>query len=226
MQNRFAWSASFWVSLFGLLLVASVTLQAQPPEPPPPGTVEHHKVVMIDGDGHERTWESGPNVKRGYLGIAMTELSPELRTHFGAPENAGVMVAHVEPGSPAEKAGLAVGDIIVAMDGQLMESSFDIRGHLRDLDEGTLVGVEVRRANKTKTLKTTVEKREHMEVDMAPLFKKRMGDGGDIILDMVDREKMPMVIPAPRSGREVELEKRLKDLEKRLKDLEARLPKQ
>ena len=51
----------------------------------------------IEGDG--------PMVRRGYLGVGLTELTPELRTHFGVPEESGVMVSKVEPGSPAEKAG-------------------------------------------------------------------------------------------------------------------------
>ena len=39
-------------------------------------------------------------VRRGFLGVGLTELTPELRTHFGVPEESGVMVSKVEPGKP------------------------------------------------------------------------------------------------------------------------------
>lgn len=48
----------------------------------------------------------------GYLGVETTALTPELRRHFGVPDELGVMISRIEEGSPAEAAGLVVGDII------------------------------------------------------------------------------------------------------------------
>lgn len=60
--------------------------------------------------------ESG-SVTRGYLGIIIQELTPELAKSFGLPDHNGILVAEVTPGSPAQNAGLEQGDVIVEFDG-------------------------------------------------------------------------------------------------------------
>ena len=64
--------------------------------------------------------------REGFLGVRLIDITPELRAYFGAPRDAGVLVASVEPESPAAKSGLSVGDVIVKMDGERTESSRDI----------------------------------------------------------------------------------------------------
>jgi serine protease Do len=65
----------------------------------------------------------------GYIGIEAIELPPSLRAHFGAPEDAGVMISVVKPGGPAEAAGIAVGDVVFEIDGEPVRSI----GALRNL---------------------------------------------------------------------------------------------
>src|SRR5690349_20519389 len=69
--------------------------------------------------------------KRAWLGVSLLDLSDELREHFGASRESGVMVESVADGSPADKAGVRVGDIIVAIDGKDVKSSSDLRGAIR-----------------------------------------------------------------------------------------------
>lgn len=71
----------------------------------------------------ERPEDTG-NLKkrRGWVGLAGIDLPPTLRDHFGAPEDAGVMISDVEPGSPAEAAGLRVGDVVYEIDGRPVRS--------------------------------------------------------------------------------------------------------
>src|SRR5439155_323524 len=52
---------------------------------------------------------------RGWLGVKAIELTPSLRTFFGAPEDAGILVSEVTAGSPAEAAGIQVGDTLFAV---------------------------------------------------------------------------------------------------------------
>jgi S1-C subfamily serine protease len=52
------------------------------------------------------------STSKGRLGVMVMSLTPELRKHFGAPDDRGVLVAHVEPDTPAAKAGVEVGDVI------------------------------------------------------------------------------------------------------------------
>jgi len=206
--------------------------------------IEKRRIVIVSPDGEERIIEgAGPMVRRGYLGVGLTEMTPELRTHFGAPESAGVMVSKVEPGSPAEKAGLAVGDVITRIDGKDVKTSWEVRAKTRGFEEGQQVPVEVWRGRKAQTLTVAVALRERPEMDMGPLFL-RQGDGedGPILLrlngelgGMADRIEIPSPgdseghamhwVQRDRSPRERELEHRLQELEKRIADLEKQLAK-
>src|SRR6185503_6643365 len=129
-------------------------------------------IVVKDGKVVSST-ENGADVllngeffggKRAYLGVSLVDLTDELREHFGAPKDTGVLVSSVEDGSPAEKAGIRVGDIIVGVDGKDVESSGDLRRGLREKKEGDTVRVEVMRGRARQTLVTTVVEREGMRL--------------------------------------------------------------
>lgn len=202
--------------------------------------VEKHRIVFVGPDGKEQVIEGrGPMVRRGYLGVGLTELTPELRTHFGAPEDAGVMVSNIEPGSPADKAGLKVGDVISRIDGKDARSSWEIRSRLRGAEEGQQVPLEIWRNGKVQTVTATITLRERSELDMGPLFIREEGEEGPVVLRL-NREigGMPERIELPppgtpgggptwveRSPRERLLEKRLQELEKRIGELERQLEK-
>jgi len=63
------------------------------------------------------------NMVRGWIGVDAIELPASLRAHFGAPENAGILVSRVTEKSPAEDSGLRVGDVIYEADGQPVNSA-------------------------------------------------------------------------------------------------------
>jgi serine protease Do len=65
-------------------------------------------------------------VNRGRLGIAIQEVTSDLAESFGLSEPKGALVADVEAGSPAEKAGVQVSDIILKFDGKTVNSSIDL----------------------------------------------------------------------------------------------------
>jgi serine protease Do len=60
---------------------------------------------------------------RGWLGVSAIELPASLRAHFGAPENAGILVSDVTEASPAYDSGIRVGDVIYEADGQPVTSA-------------------------------------------------------------------------------------------------------
>ena len=220
-------------ALAGLLLAGSAAWAQKQPTPTPKPVVRE-KIVVVDKDGKEHVWDSeGRPVRRGFLGVGLTELTPELRAHFGVPEDAGVMVSSVEDGSPADKAGVKVGDIIAALDGKDVKSSWDIRSQVRELKEGEQVPITVYRDGKAQNLSAAIAMRERPELDMAPFLFRGDGEGGPMVFHL-DREKLrglpraesgDVLLPRMRSPREAELEKRLKELEKRLADLEKLLEK-
>jgi len=70
----------------------------------------------------ERPEGSSVRLRRGWIGVFAINLPQTLRVHFGGADDAGVMVASVDPGSPAEAAGLRVGDLVVAVGGEPIAS--------------------------------------------------------------------------------------------------------
>jgi membrane-associated protease RseP (regulator of RpoE activity) len=194
------------------------------------------KLVCIGEDGLEKVIEGkGTMARRGYLGVEVTELSPELRAHFGAPENAGVMVAKVIAGSPADKAGLKVGDILTSLDGKPVESSVDLRARIRPLADGAALPMELQRDGKPLTVTATIVQKLRREIDLAPFLMKpvdaqrilsfRHEPGAAIEGNAPDGAVLPKMRLRPLvSPREEMLEKKLKALEKRLNELENLLP--
>src|SRR5512147_2865056 len=82
---------------------------------------------------------------KGRLGLMVMSLTPELRKHFGAAEDRGVLVAHVEPSTPAAAAGIAVGDVIVGVRGHKVDAAPDVLSALADVTKGERVTVELLR---------------------------------------------------------------------------------
>lgn len=69
-------------------------------------------------------------VIRGYIGVQVQQLSPELAKQFRLPNDKGILLNDVTEGAPAEKAGLKRGDIIVSMDGKNIEDAFHLRNQV------------------------------------------------------------------------------------------------
>jgi hypothetical protein len=229
MRNQKVLRAAAWSLALGLAVLTGATA-AYAGSGEEKKTVEKRKVVIVDKDGKRHVWESdGLLMRRGYLGVGLTELTPELRTHFGVPEDAGAMVSKVEPGSPADKAGIRVGDVLTSVDGKDVESSWDVMAKVRGLEEGHQVPVEIWRGGKAQNLTVTIAEKERTELDMGPMFFKS-GDGEPLMFHLPRGEALKELehlrIPDVRvrvSPREVELEKKLKELEKRLDELEKQL---
>jgi membrane-associated protease RseP (regulator of RpoE activity) len=238
MWNRKVFRATAWGLVLGLGLLAGAA-HAEGDGDETGKQVVKKQIVIVDKDGKQKVYEGdGPMVRRGYLGVALMDLTPELRTHFGVPEEAGVMVSRVEPGSPAEKAGIKVGDILTRVDGNSVKSSWDLSGKVRGLNDGQQIPLEVWRNGKAQNVSAMIVEKERPEIDMGPLLFKD-GDGGPMVLRINPDEWKGMAKlkagdwgdkdgPAHRivSPREVELEKKLKALEKRIDDLEKQLKKQ
>src|SRR5579883_1488479 len=94
------------------LLAAPVAAVASPPSPLP----QSQQQQQPNQPQIHRFYWSSVN-ERGRLGVSVVAINDELRKHFGAPEDRGIMVAHVEPSSVAATAGVQVGDIITDVAG-------------------------------------------------------------------------------------------------------------
>jgi Do/DeqQ family serine protease len=88
-------------------------------------------------------------VRRGRLGIAIQDLTPDLKDALQVPVGHGAVVTRVDPNSPAETAGLKSGDVIVAVDGRAIESSSALRNAVGVMPIGyTVVLIAYRGAEK------------------------------------------------------------------------------
>lgn len=95
-------------------------------------------------------------VSRGKLGVVIQEVTPDLAASFGLKEAKGAVVAQVEPGSAAEKAGIQPGDVILKFDGKEVADSTTLPRMVGAVKPGTRVKVEVWRDRRAKELTLTL----------------------------------------------------------------------
>ncbi|MBX6367621.1 MAG: Do family serine endopeptidase [Rhodospirillales bacterium] len=96
-------------------------------------------------------------VKRGRVGIAIQELTPDLANALGTQRTEGAVVASVEPRSPAARAGLEPGDVVVAVDGVPIRSMAQLRNKIGLTRLGETIHLTIERKGQTKTVATKVE---------------------------------------------------------------------
>jgi serine protease Do len=95
-------------------------------------------------------------VTRGRIGVAAQELTVDLAASFGLKEPRGALVANIEKGGPAEKAGIMPGDVILSFGGKPVQSSADLARLVANTKPGTTVDVEVWRKGAPVKLQVAV----------------------------------------------------------------------
>ena len=97
------------------------------------------------------------------LGINAEDVSGQLGAYFGAPGNSGVLVREVRSGTPADKAGLKAGDVIIKVDGNPVKSLSELRDQLRDKDDQKAVSLGVLRKGSELNIPVEIERPKPME---------------------------------------------------------------
>ncbi len=97
------------------------------------------------------------HVIRGYMGVNIQDVTSGLAEKFGIKEKDGALVAEVTPNSPAEKAGLKNGDVIVAFDGKPVHDSRHLKLQVAQTAPGKQVPMKVSRDGDEKELKVTLK---------------------------------------------------------------------
>ena len=95
-------------------------------------------------------------VTRGWLGVLIQPLTPELAASFGYDGTQGALVGDVTSDGPAEQAGFKSGDIITAIDGKSIEDSKDLRQRVAAIHPGEKVKFDIFRDGKRETLTVKV----------------------------------------------------------------------
>jgi len=86
-----------------------------------------------------------------FLGVELTELTKDLAAYFGVKPDAGALILEVVEDSPAEKAGIKAGDVIVKIEDEDISEPADVREILSDFEDGDKVAIEVVRHQKSQS---------------------------------------------------------------------------
>jgi serine protease Do len=112
------------------------------------------------------------SVTRGWLGVGIQDLTPELVEYYGLEEEKGVLVAQVFEGDPADKAGIKANDVIIEVDGQPVNSSHELTATIASIAVGKKTAVTLLRDGKEKTVDVEIAKRD----DSEPLAQRKSED--------------------------------------------------
>ena len=95
-------------------------------------------------------------ITRGRIGVVIQPVTKELAESFGLPKPVGALVSSVEKGSPAEKAGIEAGDVILKFDGKAVNASDDLPRLVGGTKPGTKAAVQLMRAKSTRDVTVVV----------------------------------------------------------------------
>ncbi len=94
-------------------------------------------------------------VVRGYLGVQLQELTQDIASSLGLKDANGALISAVQRGGPADKAGIKPGDVVVAFNGQAVQTTADFARLVGETKPGTTVSVDLLRGGKRETVKVT-----------------------------------------------------------------------
>jgi serine protease Do len=115
--------------------------------------------------------KSRGKVVRGWLGVSVQQLTPDIATAMGLEKSTGALVSDVVEGSPAAKAGMKVGDVILQYNGQEVNHSSDLPILVARTKVGQTVPLKIFRSKQEVGLSVTVEDLKEDEI-VAPTSKK------------------------------------------------------
>jgi serine protease Do len=131
-------------------------------------------------------------VVRGWLGVAIQDLDPDLARALGTKQERGVLVADVREGSPADKAGLERGDVVLSFNGRKVDSTARLRNQTAAAGKGARVKLGILRDGARKTLEVTLGEMPAHRGGVARLDRSRGVLGGMTVqgLDRATRSKL------------------------------------
>jgi C-terminal processing protease CtpA/Prc len=98
---------------------------------------------------HEQDYSWSFSSAKGRLGVVVMSLTPDLRQYFGVSNDRGLLVAHVDKGSPADLADLRAGDVITAVKHKPVESAMDVMSTIDPMKKGADVTIDAVRDRRT-----------------------------------------------------------------------------
>ncbi len=115
-----------------------------------PATTIHDVVAQLQAHGR---------VDRGYLGVNIQSMTPEIAGSLNIPTAKGAIIAEVVPGGPAAQAGFQQGDVVVALNGRNVEDSRDLTRHIAAIPAGAKANFTVIRNGQQRTISAKIGNR-------------------------------------------------------------------
>ena len=131
----------------------------------------------------------GGVVHRSKMGVTVQPVTPELAEGLGVPDVRGALVSGVEPGSPADRAGLRQGDVIVGLDGRRVPDANALRNQIASARPGSSMAVDVVRGGKPESMSVRLVEREGERVASASPAEHQTGSN----VGMAVRELTPQI---------------------------------
>ncbi len=138
------------------------------------------------------------SVSRGWLGILIQDVTRELAESFGMDRPGGALVAQVLPNSPAQKAGIQVGDVVLEFNNRSISDSSSLPHIVGRTHVGDDVTVKLLRDGKTRTLKVRIaELPPDDDIKLAeetPQGKKANDRIGTLVTDLTEEQKQSLEV--------------------------------
>ena len=147
--------------------------------------------------------KTGGRVTRGRIGVVIQPVTRELAESFGLPKPAGALVSSVEKGSPAEKAGIEVGDVILKFGGREVNSSEDLPRLVGGTKPGAKAAVQLMRNKATREVSVVVG--EMPDEARAAQRSQRRGSGAKPPSESVSRLGMTLSEPTAEQRKELKI---------------------
>ena len=118
-------------------------------------------------------------VNRGWLGVSIQDVTPEIASSVGAPDAKGAIVGEVIDKSPAAKAGFQQGDVILSLNGNVVNNANDLTRQVGGIPVGQQASFAVLRDGGRRTITATIEKRDDEKLASASQTPSGGGANGD-----------------------------------------------
>jgi serine protease Do len=143
-------------------------------------------------------------ITRGRIGVVIQPVTKELAESFGLPKPSGALVSSVEKGSPADKAGIEAGDVILKFDGKNVNSSDDLPRLVGSTKPGAKATVQLTRNKATREVSVVIGEMQE-ETRTAQRQQPRRGPGGKSPPESVSRLGMTLSEPTAEQRNQLKI---------------------
>lgn len=188
------------------------------------------EVIQVDGSPGDMPFIETLG-DRTYLGVQLIDITAELRSHYRAPEDSGVLISAVSDDSPAARAGLRAGDVVLSIDGESVSSAGAVRRMIREREEGDAVEIEVIRSGNRQMVYATLDKKK-LTLPRIELGEHRKALRYELEKSDPSLQKLQKFFESPEWEARVsrlpnceEIQAKLEVMQERLEEMEKRLEK-